>query len=386
MGSTSGKFTSPGTSTFVLPYGARINSVNCWAGGGAGASMTNGAGGGGGGGAYAEQTTSYYNLGSASIRIIVGNGGNSSSVNGENSSVAFQRVGEISYTIIAEAGGGIGCIAESNSGESGGSVITGRGYSGGTGASANSSTSGGGGGGAGDSQTGGNASGGSPGVGGTNGGGYGGTGVTGDTDGNNGTSYGGGGSGAITSGRGRTGGSGAAGAVYVQIEWPDNVQLMILTDSEVTSYVPPISEMILNGGANGQSSFTDSNSDGLADYWSGNPDNATYTIVNDAQSVSADNGIGYLYSNDFMVTDALEHTYSLEFTYDTANCTSDVKVYVWANGSPEDIITTLPANGAQSFTAIANYQITSGDDFNGIMFEVQNSNTFVLSRASCIKD
>lgn len=242
MGSTSKKYKTPGTSTFILPYGATISAVECWAGGGRGASMTSGRGGGAGGGAYACPNFEIDgDLWNTTIQIIVGAGGNDSSINGGNSSVSYQRIGDKKYTVYAEAGGGAGCSLQTTTGGSGGSVVAGLGYTGGTGANGGATTSGGGGGGAGNEQVGRNAVGGRAGDGGIAGGGAGGEGVTGSAGaggeaGNSGTGYGGGGGGAIMALPGTSaGGPGADGAVNITINWPDNVPLMILTDPELTN-------------------------------------------------------------------------------------------------------------------------------------------------------
>lgn len=236
MGSTSGKFTTPGTSTLVLPYGATLSSISCWGAGGHGATMTRDSGGGAGGGAFSTPDVGTpETLWNATLRIIVGAGGNDSVVDGENSSVAFQNVGDKGYIVIVEAGGGLGCDMGVTTGAKGGTVVTGLGYAGGFGAAGGATTSGGGGGGAGNAEVGGTASGGKAGIGGKVGGGAGGNGVTGNSAGNNGTAYGGGGAGASRATLGTSiGGTGADGAVYLTVDWPDNVPLMILTDSGVT--------------------------------------------------------------------------------------------------------------------------------------------------------
>jgi hypothetical protein len=344
--------------------------------------MTSGRGGGAGGGAFATPTARYSNLGNATLRIIVGAGGNDTNVDGGNSSVAFQRVGEKSYTVVVEAGGGLGLAGQTTTGGNGGSVITGTGYAGGTGASSGTTTSGGGGGGAGDSQVGGNAAGGKAGVGGTVGGGAGGTGVIGNSAGNNGTTYGGGGGGASRVFAGTSiGGTGADGAVYLQVDWPDNIPMMLFFDPEVTSYVPA-SDMVRNAGGSGESLWTDSNLDGLADYWIDDGGISNYAIKGSTQWINPTGDDGYILSNDFAVTDALSHTYNIIVEYDATNCSNDGSIYVWANGVPSDLISTIPANTSGTITQTG-FQITADDNFNGLQFQVIRNDTLKLVTVSC---
>ena len=381
MGSTSGTFTTPGTSSFVLPYGATITQADCWAGGGRGASMTSGMGGGAGGGAFSGLNTGYDNLWNATIRIIVGAGGDDLSVNGGNSSVAFKRTGEALYTTVSEAEGGYGNADNVTTGASGGSVITGSGYGGGTGAAGGSTTSGGGGGGAGNREVGGNATDGTAGTGGTDYGGTGGSGTSGDADGISGTSYGGGGGGAACPKSGnRKGGVGASGAVMLAVSWPDNIQMMIITDHGETSYE---SEMILNAGGSGQTLWVDSNSDGLANDWTGDGV-SSYSIISSMQSIECSGQAGYIRSNDVGVTNALEHTYNIVVSFDTTGCANPVYVRVWALGSTEDLIMTLDQNLVDTNSAMS-FQITSGDDFNGIAFIVEAEDILKLASVSCVQ-
>ena len=218
-------FTTPGTSTFLVPAGVTSLTVECWGGGGGGSTITSTGrrGGGGGGGAYASSVIAV--TPGNSYSVVVGSGGSASS-NGGNSTFNSNAV---------IAAGGSGGTDNSSTGGSGGTTANSTGttkYAGGDGADGGGTYSGGGGGGAGTTGSGGNAptaASGSHGTGTSLYGGNGGSSVSGRSNGNTGFNYGGGGSGASTnSSSDRTGGSGADGQII--ISWP------ILTIGPLTGF------------------------------------------------------------------------------------------------------------------------------------------------------
>lgn len=241
MGTYTQYFTTPGTYSFQLPWSAEIKALRGWGGGGCGgnATTTNTAAGGGGGGAFAEADTktllSYNYYGLYYVDLTVPEGCSPEGVEAQEVDPAIIRirtseesVGE--GTIVVQAGGGQNVTPNGSVAGSGGTVDVGTGYSGGSGAAGNilQGYSGGGGGGAGINAAGGNAS---QNVGGTGSGTYGGNGGNGRTsvgNGTNGTASGGGGGGAArTSSGSYAGGSGASGRAYIDVSWPDNINLFI---------------------------------------------------------------------------------------------------------------------------------------------------------------
>lgn len=244
MGAFEGTLTTPGTSSYTLPFGCVFKGLRCWAAGGRGADITyptGTRGGGGGGGAYAEPTslTTYDNrMWNARLTVVVGAGGSDLEVNGGDSYVTLELAEGTSFGFpitLARAAGGRGVANNSATGGSGGTVTTGTGYTGGNGASTVSTYGGGGGGGAGMSAKGGNASartGGTAGAGSGGRGGYG-SNVSG-VAGTAGTAFGGGGGGGYRTTTGSaSGGNGANGAVTVSIQWPDNIVMNVIKDDGV---------------------------------------------------------------------------------------------------------------------------------------------------------
>lgn len=235
-------WTTPGSYSINLPYGAFNLGIYCIGGGGKGGSVSSVvAGGGGGGGAFAgtfskssgilnNVLTSY-----ATINFIVGYGGGTNlswSTNGQPSSAKLIEKRSPTFNTeltLCVADGGLGVATNSKLGAAGGTIKNCTGdtvYEGGYGSATGVTYSGGGGGGAGSTMAGGDASGVSGGSGGTDGGGNGGNGRTSDNNGISGSIAGGGGGGAFRSLASRTGGLGAYGSVRIYYEYPLNVSLL----------------------------------------------------------------------------------------------------------------------------------------------------------------
>jgi len=222
-------YSTPGSSTFTVPFGVTQITVEVWGAGGTGGSIDgNGSNywlgaGGGGGGAYAKKAITVTPC--STYSYTVGAGASSSSAGGDS---FFLSTGTVMAKGGLSAPGG-----QSSAGALGGSATLSIGdvtYSGGNGANGtSSSTYGVGGGSSAGSGSNGNSGSGSSGGAAPTGGGAGGNGKTGsDGSGSNGGSPGGGGGGALNSSNNilRSGGQGGDG--QVKISW-NTVQLVAPT-------------------------------------------------------------------------------------------------------------------------------------------------------------